>query len=166
MGTVFEDYEIWVIDDEQQVLSSTRTFLEVLGYKVQTFSDPALAEIEIATCKKYVLLIVDHDFSQSEDPNYKGYEFSRFVKENYFLKRSAPIIYLTGRERKSNFDAQKASFPNIVPNVFLSKSEVALDAGLLENSVAAGFVYLEEIENSIDEHGLEIALSIAEDWRY
>lgn len=166
MGTIYEDYEVWVVDDENQVLEATKGFLEPLGYRVKTFADPTVAQADLRGCKTYILFIVDHDFSHTEDPNYTGYDFAKFVKESYFLKRATPIIYLTGRERKSNFDIRQKSFPEIVPNVFLSKNEVALDVELLLDAVSAGFAVLETMETSIDEHGLEIALSIAEDWRF
>jgi hypothetical protein len=73
---------------------------------------------------------------------------------------------LTGRETKANFVAMQGEFPHVVPNVFLGKGEVAFDPELLFRAVAAGYDYLENLENSIDSHGLEIALEISSDWRF
>ena len=166
MGTIYEDYEIWVVDDEEQVRTSVKDYLEIFGYQVQTFADPVRTEAELALCAKYILVILDHDFSNTEQPTYTGYDFSKKVKQDYFLARATPIIYLTGRETRANFDKYTAEFPSIVPNVFLQKNEIALDGTLLANTVAAGFKYLENLENSIEEHGLALALEIASDWRF
>jgi DNA-binding response OmpR family regulator len=113
MGTILEDYEVWVIDDEEQILRSTKTSLELAGYKVRVFSDPVKTGSELKECDKFVLLILDHDFSNSEQPSYTGYDLAKLVKTEYFLGRSAPIIYLTGRETKANFVAMQGEFPHV-----------------------------------------------------
>ena len=73
---------------------------------------------------------------------------------------------ISGREKKSNFENRQVEFPEVVPNIFLAKNEIALNVDLLENSVKSGFNYLEELERKIDEHGLSVALEMSSDWRF
>lgn len=161
-----DSYGVWVIDDEQQVLDSQRAFLSAAGFKVSTFSNPLEAEECLQTELSFLVFVLDHDFSMIGMASYVGYNFAAKVRGSYRLGRAAPIIYVTGRESKENFNIESGKNPGLVPNLYFAKNELAANPKKLVEAIAHAYAYLEELDDLIDEHGFEIALGIVTDWRY
>lgn len=158
------EIEIWLVDDEQQVLDATEFRLSGLGHKIRKFADPTLAEAEIENSKCLVLVILDHDFSLIGRPDYTGYNFSGFMKRTHWTRGACPIVYLTGRETFSNFNIQAELLGDLAPDSYLSKSSTAANPSLLLDAVGKNIHALEQFSDSIDEHGLEIAIGIYTNW--
>jgi CheY-like chemotaxis protein len=166
MTTFNSGYAVWVVDDESQVLESQKAFLGASGFEVATFSNPLEAEEKLPNAAEFLVFILDHDFSMAGMSSYVGYDFSSKVRSTYFLGRAAPIIYVTGRESRENFQIAKSANPGLVPNIYFAKNELASEPQKLIEALADAYEYLEELETLIDQHGFETALGIVTDWRF
>lgn len=160
------DFSVWLLDDELSVLRSLEELLVDAQFSVVTFTDPLVAESQLAECSHFVVFVIDHDFSMTNSSGYAGYDFAQKARSTHRLRRAAPMIYLTARESQENFFARKALDPSNVPNIFMSKQEQARNPGILKEAVANAQNYLWDLETSIDEHGLSLAIEIATDWRF
>jgi len=146
---------IWAIDDEQIVLDEVGFLVQTLGFDFKSFTDPTLAEAEIEKSNTLVLVILDHDFSMSANPEYKGYDFGKKAKYLHWTRCVLPIIYLTGREDRKSFDLASVALGGSAPDDYLHKTQISE----LPERIHAWADRLHNFQETVDEHGREVALT-------
>lgn len=95
---------ILIVDDETDLLTITKKFLEKEGYKVHTFDSPELAFQHIKQGCKDCMLVV----SDIKMPGMSGFELVRRLKEI----RPEMKVMLT-----SSFVIHKAEFEKVMPSL-------------------------------------------------
>jgi FixJ family two-component response regulator len=92
-----------IVDDEPDLLATTKTMLETEGYKVHAFTNPiaALNHVENG-CKECVLL-----FSDIKMPEMSGFELVRRLKD---LRPEMKVIFT------SSFIIHKGEFVKVLPS--------------------------------------------------
>jgi len=108
---MFEQIELLIIDDEQQMLDEMKLLLETVGnFKVTAYisAKKALERLEDLSAEPPAMVISDITM-----PEMDGYEFGKRVREEYRL-RHIPLLFLTAKSAvKDRIDARK-----ITPHYF------------------------------------------------
>jgi DNA-binding NtrC family response regulator len=95
---------ILIVDDEFDVVTIVRQWLEKQGFHVFGFTDPSLAlEHFRINCKQYSLIISDLRM-----PEINGYEFVKRVKE---IKPEVKVFFMTA------FEINDIEFRRLLPSV-------------------------------------------------
>lgn len=95
---------ILIVDDEFDVVTIVRQWLEKQGFHVFGFTDPSLALEHFRTnCKHYSLIISDLRM-----PEINGYEFIKRVKE---IKPDVNVFFMTA------FEINDIEFRRLLPSV-------------------------------------------------
>jgi DNA-binding NtrC family response regulator len=95
---------ILIVDDEFDVVTIVRRWLEKQGFHVFGFTDPSLAlEHFRINCKQYSLIISDLRM-----PEINGYEFIKRVKE---IKPDVKVFFMTA------FEINDIEFRRLLPSV-------------------------------------------------
>lgn len=154
--------QVWLVDDERSILESLSIRLSSDEYEVKTFDSLASCEREISSIDNTVIFVLDHDFSNSEIAHLQnGYDLAQVIKSACWTKGVTPIIYLTGRESRENFDNARSELGGLAPDYFISKSQLSSD--LLETTIRFYIDRYFNFEVAIEDFGLERAIEIFTD---
>jgi len=157
------NFELCIVDDESEITESLRSRLMMTledlspSLTISTFTELTAAKAHLETSTSFMILVLDHDFP-AIDPNMScGYDLAAWVKRSFWTRHFTPIIYFTGRESRSGFDERALALGIAAPDFFLSKSRGFSDE--LETLISGLHTRLCNFEDTLEEHGLEIAMT-------
>jgi DNA-binding NtrC family response regulator len=103
-GHASENKYILAVDDDSDIVSMVEQALQIHGFKVSAFTDPAMAlEHFKVNCKDYTMILSDIRM-----PGINGYEFVRKAKE---IHKQVKIVLM------SAFEIKDREFHNILPDI-------------------------------------------------
>ena len=148
------------MDDDVKVLESLRFRLEGYSIPTETFDNLKTAKLAVdgLVTGESVVVILDHDFSHAGSDGETGYDFAEYLKRTSWMSYVAPVIYLTGRESRENYEVKKSELAGYAPDAFISKSQLSSNA--LETQLEFYLDRLYNFEVTIEDHGLDRALEI------
>lgn len=95
--------KVMLVDDEQDIIATGSAALQANGYRVDGFTDPALALAEFRkNARQYALVISDIRM-----PHMSGFQLARSVQD---IRPDAPIVFMTA------FEIAKAEFSQLFPS--------------------------------------------------
>jgi DNA-binding NtrC family response regulator len=103
-GHASENKYILAVYDDSDIVSMVEQALQIHGFKVSAFTDPAMAlEHFKVNCKDYTMILSDIRM-----PGINGYEFVRKAKE---IHKQVKIVLM------SAFEIKDREFHNILPDI-------------------------------------------------
>src|SRR5437660_11597315 len=93
-----ERKKILIVDDESDIISALKMFLELQGFQVDTFTDPTMALLQFKS-GFYDLLILDIKM-----PEMNGFELYREIKKK---DHRVKVFFLTALSEMQDYDAFK-----------------------------------------------------------
>ena len=155
--------KVMVVDDEESVADALRLLIEGEGYTVEVYTSLASAEV-LADRDDLFLTILDHDFSAVAGEETVGYVLASQLKTGHWAKHALPIIYLSGRETAAGYVARRRENMRESPDQFVSKDELASHPDVMLDLLSEYDDYLDELQATVDEHGVERTLGIFGGW--
>jgi DNA-binding NtrC family response regulator len=112
-GHTSENKYILAVDDDSDIVTMVEQGLQIHGFKVSAFTDPARALEQFkVNCKDYTMILSDIRM-----PGMNGYELIKKAKE---INKQVKIVLM------SAFEIQEKEFHNILPDIkvdaFLQKT--------------------------------------------
>lgn len=157
------EFELCLIDDETEITGTLRTRFSLTldelepAFKILSFNDLESAKVHLEQSDNLAILVLDHDFPASTPELQTGYDLASWVKRSFWTRHFTPIIYFTGRESKAGFDEQSLALGISAPDFYFAKSR-SFDESL-EELIALLHTRLCNFEDTLDQHGFEIALA-------
>ena len=103
-GHASEKKYILAVDDDSDIVTMVEQALQIHGFKVSAFTDPAMALEQFkVNCKDYAMILSDIRM-----PGINGYEFVTQVKK---INPEVKIVLM------SAFEIQDKEFYNILPDI-------------------------------------------------
>lgn len=157
------EFELCLIDDESEITETLRTRFALTlsdlepSFQISSFNDLQSAKAHLEHSENFVVLVLDHDFPAIGRELQTGYDLAGWVKRSFWTRHFTPIIYFTGRESKAGFDAQTIALGISAPDFYFAKSRSYDES--LEDLITLLHTRLCNFEDTLDQHGLEIALT-------
>ncbi len=103
-GHASENKYVLAVDDDSDIVTMVEQALQIHGFKVSAFTDPAMALEQFkVNCKDYTMILSDIRM-----PGINGYELIRKAKE---IHKQVKIVLM------SAFEINDKEFHNILPDI-------------------------------------------------
>jgi two-component system response regulator AtoC len=103
-GHASENKYILAVDDDSDIVTMVEQALQIHGFKVSAFTDPAMALEQFkVNCKDYTMILSDIRM-----PGMSGYELIRKAKE---IHKQVKIVLM------SAFEINDKEFQNVLPDI-------------------------------------------------
>ena len=103
-GHAIGNNSILAVDDDSDIVTMVEKALQVHGFKVSAFTDPAMALEQFkVNCKDYAMILSDIRM-----PGMNGYELIRKAKE---IKKQLKVVLM------SAFEIEDGELPNLLPDI-------------------------------------------------
>jgi DNA-binding NtrC family response regulator len=103
-GHASENKHILAVDDDSDIVSMVEQALQIHGFKVSAFTDPAMALEQFkVNCKDYTMILSDIRM-----PGMNGYELIRKAKE---IHKQVKVVLM------SAFEINDKEFHNLLPDI-------------------------------------------------
>lgn len=154
---------LYLVDDEPSVLESLNSRLSVTlaklnpNFNILSFTKMSDAKASLRNSQDLVIIILDHDFGDEPGEFSFGYDLGAWIKTNFWTRHFTPIIYFTGRETEASYNKNKVELGQCAPDFYFPKNKgYSTD---LEELIGSLHVRVLNFEDTLDQHGLEVALS-------
>lgn len=112
--------KVVIVDDDQGVTDDVAEMLRTRGFEVDTYYALGDATGPLTRSTEPFVLILDHDFGDSEGV---GYDLCRAVRREHPYGLILPIIYRSGKESIDQYVEHDQEELVLSPTAFLSKTE-------------------------------------------
>ena len=100
----FNDKIVHVVDDEEDIVSTTSSALKQQGYLVHSFSDSKEAHEDIKVCSDKISMLL----TDIRMPGYNGFELARLTNE---VVPDVPVVLMT------SFEINQSEFEKVFPSI-------------------------------------------------
>lgn len=177
------EFPVVAVDDDEEFLKDLAELIGSLEYPYRCYESMRVARDAISkdlrsssyslvdadgvvVTESWFICVLDHNFrhgveveeawnGREEEP--VGYDLSRWLRKKHPLREMLPIIYLTAVETPDGFVHAQREFPQYMPDVFMSKDDLATDPDLLPELLEYYSWQLGKFEQMIEVYGVERA---------